>query len=120
MTSRIQKLSSMQLGGNSDGYYDEEDDMSYDSQDLDSDQDEDGAYGSEDRGEKGDNKEGSDSKAPARSKTQARNRRRRRNQQMAAQAEWAKMPTTWEQVDIESDTKFFSLVEGEAEENRLN
>ena len=39
---------------------------------------------------------------------------------MAAQAEWAKMATTWDQVDLESDKKFFNLVEGEAEENRLN
>ena len=39
---------------------------------------------------------------------------------MAAKAEWAKMPTTWDQVDLESDKKFFNLVEGEAEENRLN
>ena len=39
---------------------------------------------------------------------------------MAAQAEWAKMPTTWDQVDLESDMQFFDLVEGEAEENRLN
>ena len=54
----------------------------------------------------------------ARGKT-ARFKRRKRNQ-MAAQAEWAKMPTTWDQVDLESDKKFFNLVEGEAEENRLN
>ena len=30
------------------------------------------------------------------------------------------MPTTWEQIDCESDMKYFNLVEGEAEENRLN
>ena len=39
---------------------------------------------------------------------------------MISQADWAKMPTTWDQVDIESDIKYFNLVEGEAEENRLN
>jgi hypothetical protein len=46
--------------------------------------------------------------------------KRRRRHRMAALAEWAKMPTTWDQVDLESDKKFFNLVEGEAEENRLN
>ena len=30
------------------------------------------------------------------------------------------MPATWDQVDLESDRKYFNLVEGEAEENRLN
>ena len=30
------------------------------------------------------------------------------------------MPKTWDEVDLESDKKFFNLVEGEAEENRLN
>lgn len=30
------------------------------------------------------------------------------------------MPTTWDQVDLTSDRKYFNLVEGEAEENRLN
>lgn len=39
---------------------------------------------------------------------------------LLAKAEWAKMPSAWDQVDIDSDAKFFNLVEGEAEENRLN
>ena len=30
------------------------------------------------------------------------------------------MPSSWEQVDLDSDQKYFNLVEGDAEENRLN
>ena len=30
------------------------------------------------------------------------------------------MPKTWDEVDLESDKKFFNLVEVAAEENRLN
>ena len=82
-------------------------------------------YGSEDYGSEYDNEvdpidkeEDDQGLGPKRSKTM-KERKRVRNQRLA-QADWAKMPTTWDQVDLESDIKYFNLVEGEAEENRIN
>lgn len=74
-------------------------------------------YGSEDEGSDEAPARGSDAPPLIRGKTK-RDKKRKRHR-IAAQAEWAKMPTTWNQVDLESDKKFFNLVEGEAEENRI-
>ena len=43
-----------------------------------------------------------------------------KKREAAAPAEWAGLLSRWDAVDAESDKKFFNLVEGAAEENRLN
>ena len=93
---------------------DSDDDFSYDAEDMESEE-----YGTDSDGEEG--QEGAVAQSGDglhRGKTLRQKRKKRHH--MAAQAEWAKMPTTWDQVDLESDMQFFDLVEGEAEENRLN
>ena len=54
------------------------------------------------------------------SEEQAGERRKKKKREAAARAEWAGLPSRWDAVDTESDKKFFNLVEGAAEENRLN
>ena len=108
MQSKLKQLAKEGLG--SMGVTEEDSGSDFESESYGSDHDINDGY---DSGE-----DGHDRDTIHRSKTKRDKRRKRLK--AAAQAEWAKMPTTWDQVDLESDKKFFNLVEGEAEENRIN